>query len=393
MNDRPIAIRVSRVITPLQDLRDAVVVVRGEHIDAVGLARHVAIPEGAQVLDMGDKIIAPGFMDIHNHGAVGAYAADSAEAVHKIAGYLASTGTTSWLPTVLGRQEIQPVVEAIRQGSPGTDLIGLHLEGPFLAPKRVPGQEAMDNGLEAPSLALFGKLVQACDGHLKLMGVAPELPGALELIRETCRVGVVAAVAHTKASYEQFMRAVEAGVRHVTHAYNVMTGFHHRAPGVMGGVLTCDQVTAELIADGFHVSPPAMDVLIRCKGVDKVAVITDLTPVAGLPDGKYDFFGTSIVKEHGISRVEGSRPDQDHTMAGSEWPLNRDVYNLVDLVGLTLRDAIRMATLTPATVIGMQARKGSIEPGKDADLVVIDEKVNVYLTMVRGRIVFEAKPS
>ncbi|KPL20966.1 MAG: hypothetical protein AMJ93_10705, partial [Anaerolineae bacterium SM23_84] len=154
--------------------------------------------------------------------------------------------------------------------------------------------------------------------------------------------------------------------------------------------LTCDQVTAELIADGFHVSAPAMDILIRCKGVDKVAVITDCTPLAGLPDGTYEMFGRTVIKKDGISRMAGSTPDQDHTMAGSEWPLNGNIYNLVNLVGVSLPDAIRMVTLTPATIIDVDDRKGSIEPGKDADLVVIDEKVQVYLAMVKGKIVFEA---
>jgi N-acetylglucosamine-6-phosphate deacetylase len=155
-------------------------------------------------------------------------------------------------------------------------------------------------------------------------------------------------------------------------------------------VLTCDQVTAELIADGYHVSPAAMDILIRCKGPDQVAVITDNVPLAGLPDGTYPMYGGTVVKKGGISRLEGSTSDMDGTMAGSEWPLNHNVHNLVDLVGVTLPNAIRMATLTPATIIGLHTLKGSIEPGKDADLVVIDEAIQVYLTMVRGQVVFRA---
>lgn len=133
-----------------------------------------------------------------------------------------------------------------------------------------------------------------------------------------------------------------------------------------------------------------MDILIRCKGVDKVAVITDNVPLAGLPDGTYEMFGRTIVKKDGVSRVAGSTPDQDNTMAGSEWPLNSNIHNLVDLVGVRLGDAVRMATLTPAMIVDVDAHKGSIEPGKDADLVVIDEQVRVYLTMVRGQVVFQS---
>ena len=390
MTSKTLAIKARRFITPLQDLRDAVVVIQGTKIRSVGRQGSVPVPDGANVMDVGDKIVAPGFIDLHHHGAVGSYAAEGPDAVKKIAQYLVKTGTTGWLPTVNALEGIKAIMQAKGEGTGAADVIGIHMEGPFLAPKRVPGQEAMDRGLREPSIELLGEFLEAAGGNLKIMGVAPELPGGLDLLRELRRAGVVPAIAHTKATYEQFMRAVGAGARHVTHTYNVMTGFHHRKPGVVGGVLTCDQVTAELIADGFHVSAPAMDILIRCKGVDKVAVITDCTPLAGLPDGTYEMFGRTVIKKDGISRMAGSTPDQDHTMAGSEWPLNGNIYNLVNLVGVSLPDAIRMVTLTPATIIDVDDRKGSIEPGKDADLVVIDEKVQVYLAMVKGKIVFEA---
>jgi len=395
MNFGGLAIKTHRLITPLQDLRDAVVLIEGEKIVSVGRQDNIPIPDGAEVIDAGDKIVAPGLIDLHHHGAVGSYAAESAEAVKKISQYLVKTGTTGWLPTVWlptddTLEDLRAVVTAKQEGTGGADVIGLHMEGPFLAPKGIPGFEAEDKGLRRPSIKQFMQFVEAAEGNLKLMGITPELDGALELIREMRRVGVIPAVAHTKATYEQFMRAVEAGVRHTTHAYNVMTGMHHRRPGVVGGVLTCDQVTAELIADGYHVSPVAMDILVRCKGVDKVALITDNVPLAGLPDGIYEMFGQRIVKKDGISRLEGSTPGIDGTMAGSEWPLNQNIHNLMDLVGVSLPHAIRMATLTPATIIGVNGYKGSIEPGKDADLVVIDEKMQVYLTMVKGKVVFKA---
>jgi N-acetylglucosamine-6-phosphate deacetylase len=385
-----LAIKTHRLITPLQYLRDAVVLIEGEKIASVGRQHDILVPDGAKVIDVGDKIVAPGFIDLHHHGAMGSYAAEGAEAVKKIGQYLVKTGTTSWLPTVNTLEAIKGILTAKEEGTGGADVIGIHMEGPFLAPKRIPGQEAVDQGLLKPSIKKFMQFVEAAEGNLKLMGIAPELDGALELIREMRRVGVVPAVAHTKATYEQFMRAVEAGARHITHTYNVMTGMHHRRPGVVGGVLTCDQVTAELIADGYHVSPVAMDVLIRCKGADKVALVSDNVPLAGLPDGVYEMFGRTVIKKDGISRLEGSTPGMDGTMAGSEWPLNHGIYNLIDLVGVSLPNAIRMATLTPATVIGADSYEGSIEPGKDADLVAIDEKMQIYLTMVRGQVVFKA---
>ena len=384
------ALKAHRLITPLQDICDAVVLIEGQKIIAAGRQTNIAIPEAAQVIEAGDKTIVPGFIDLHHHGAVGAGADEGAAAVQKIGQYLVKTGTTSWLPTVWTLESLHGIVQAKKEGTGGADVLGIHMEGPFLSPKGIAAADGFENRLQKPSIQSFQQFMEAAEGNLRLMGVAPELEGAWELIREMRRVGVVPAIAHTKGTYEQFMKAVEAGARHVTHTYNVMTGLHHRKPGAVGGALSCDQVTAELIADGYHVSPPAMDILIRCKGPEQVAVITDNVPLAGLPDGTYSMYGGTVVKKGGISRLEGSTSDMDGTMAGSEWPLNHNVHNLVDLVGVTLPNAIRMATLTPATIIGLDTLKGSIEPGKDADLAIVDEAVQVYLTMVRGQVVYRA---
>ena len=180
------------------------------------------------------------------------------------------------------------------------------------------------------------------------------------------------------------MQAVAAGISHATHAFNVMTGMHHRRPGIVGGVLTCDQLTAELIADGFHVHPVAMDVLIRCKGPERVALITDSVRYQGLPDGDYG----RVVKKGGIVRLKGYDSSVDNTMAGSVWPMNHNVANVARLVGL--RKAVQMASLTPATIAGCADKKGSIEPGKDADLIVIDDQVRIHMTIMGGEVVYKA---
>ena len=388
---RKIAIKAARIITPLQDLRDAVVLIEDERITAVGLQAHVAVPEDARVLDFGNRIVVPGFVDVHNHGANGHWAREGPEAVREIARWLARTGTTSWLATVGDVEGIRAVVQASRERTGGTAIPGIHCEGPFLSPKNLPGQPHQEKPLA--DITLYHQMLEAGEGMIRIMDCAPDLPGAMELIREIVRTGVTASCAHSKADYETFMRGVEAGIRHVTHTYNVMSGMHHRRPGIVGGVLTCDAVVGELIADGFHVHPVAMDVLIRCKGFDKVCIITDSTPLAGLPDGEYRFQGRTVIKRNGISRLAGYDETQDGSMAGSEWPMNHNLWTLVDKVGVRLQDAVRMATLTPATTAGLAKEIGSLEPGKYADLAVIDERVNVYLTMVHGEVVFCAENS
>jgi len=384
-----LAIKAARVLTPLQDLRDAVVLIEDDRIAAVGRQANVTIPEDAEVMDFGDRIMVPGFVDVHNHGANGRWAREGPEVVKEIARWLAQTGTTSWLATVGDVESIKAVVQASREGTGGTAIPGIHCEGPFLAPKKLPGQPYREKPLA--DIALYHQMLEAGDGLIRIMDCAPDLPGAMELIREIVRTGVSASCAHSKTDYATFMRGVEAGIRHVTHTYNVMSGMHHRRPNIVGGVLTCDAVVGELIADGFHVHPVAMDVLIRCKGFDKVCTVTDSTPLAGLPDGEYHFRGRTVIKKNGISRMAGFDETQDGSMAGSEWPVNHDLWTLVDKVGVRLQDAVRMATLTPASTAGLAKDIGSLEPGKYADVAVIDERVNVYVTIVRGEIVYRAE--
>jgi len=384
MEEKVLAIKAACVITPFEELRPGIVLVQGGKVLMVGRLDHVAIPHDAQVLDVGERILAPGFVDLHIHGAVGHLASEGSEAVLEIARYLVSTGTTSWLPTVGSMPGVLGVVKARQMQQEGACIAGIHMEGPYLAPKQLPHDKAVEPPV--PTVEEFHSFLEAAQGHLRIMGVAPELENSHRVVGAMRRAGVAPAVAHSKADYDTFMRAVAAGIRHTTHAYNVMTGMHHRRPGIVGGVLTCDQLTAELIADGFHVHPVAMDVLIRCKGPERVALITDSVRYQGLPDGDYG----RVVKEGGIVRLRGYDSSVDNTMAGSVWPLNRGVANVAQLGGVKLRDAIRMASLTPATIAGIADQKGSIEPGKDADLTVTDEQVRIYMTIVGGTVVYEA---
>ncbi len=391
VRDRITAVYASRVLTPLMDIQDGVVLVQGSKIVAVGSRANVAIPKWALEIDASGRIVAPGFIDLHHHGAVGYHDGESLEATRTIAAYLTKTGTTSWLPTVRTFESIRTIVDVMNEGTGAAEILGIHMEGPYQAPKRVEGFEKLDSDIHKPSVDEYREFLEAAQGHLKIITVAPEVEGGLELISEVRRTGVIPAIGHSLATYDRFIRAVELGASHVTHVFQVMGLMHMRRPGVVGGALTCDQVTVELIADGVHNHPAVMEVLLRCKGPDKIAIITDMTYLAGMPDGEYESRkGLKVVKKGIVCRVAGSSEAQDYTIAGSACSMDHNLRFLVHKMRVPLATAVRMASLTPARIIGMADKKGSIEVGKDADLVVIDEQVHVQLTMVGGKVVYEA---
>jgi len=381
------ALKAKKLVTPLRVIENGVIVVDGETIKYVGSEQNVTVPEGVQVQDLGDKILAPGFIDIHHHGAVGERASNGPEALTKIGLFLPSTGCTSWLPTVNAAEHCRDIVHLVKSGGTGgADIPGIHMEGPFLEPKDLPGSPEVDAHLAKPSVKLLEQIQEAAEGTVLLMGCGILMDGALDLIRAIRGMGIVPSIAHSKANYDQFMRAVDAGIRHATHIYNVMTRMHHRKPGIVGGVLTCDDVTGEIIGDSYHVHPAAINALMRCKGPGRVALITDQSELAGMPDGRYlGPNGVAIIKKDGICRMEGFDESTDNTMAGSTCTIDHNISIMVRRVGLSLKDACMMASLTPASIVGIAKTKGSLEPGKDADMVVMGPDLAVVATYVRGQ--------
>ena len=387
-----IAIRAASAITPLRTISPAVILVEHGRIVAVGQPAEVPIPVHTAVMDVGDRIVAPGFIDTHTHGRDGAYFGEDPARTAALCLSAACSGVTALLPTLSSLLPLQYTLEMILErirtvrqvmsrGTGGAEILGIHMEGPYLSGVDTARGAQLVHNLRQPSIEELRRMVEASEGTIRKMSIAPELDGALDVIRELARRGIVPCAAHSSASYDQVLAAVRAGLCCATHAFNGMPPFHHRRPGLVGAILTCDQINAELIADGQHVSAPAIQVLLRCKGTSGVHLVSDNTIWAGMPNGTYQDGERTIVKEDDRATIAGG------TLIGSVAPLNLGVRNMVRLAGCTLAEAVQMASLNPARLIGVNDRKGSLETGKDADLVVIDDEVNVHLTMVCGRAV------
>jgi N-acetylglucosamine-6-phosphate deacetylase len=388
-----IALRAGCALTPTRTISPAHVLIEDGKIVAVGLPFHVPVPSHAEIVAAEPWIVVPGFIDTHTHGHSGSYFGEDVATTAGICRSITATGVTGLLPTLSGLRPGQDTLEMIlervatlcrtmmEQGG-GAEILGIHMEGPYLSDAaHVRGSQRVES-LRRPALAELHRMVQAAGGHIRKMSVAPELDGALALISELRRLGIVASGGHSAASYDQASAAADAGMICATHVFNGMPPLHHRQPGLLAAVLTDDRIHAELIADGQHVSAPAMQVLLRCKGVDRIHLITDNTTWAGMPNGVYPDGERTIVKEDERVYVVGG------TLIGSVAPMNACVRNMARLPGCSLAEAVQMASLNPADLIGLAGRKGSLEPGCDADLVVIDDAVNVHMVMVRGRQVY-----
>lgn len=334
----------------------------------------------------------PGFIDLHVHGGAGADVSDGdPEGLSDMCRFHASHGTTSLLLTTraLPQEDIDRLLPSlsdyVRKPDPDGALpIGIHLEGPFVNPD-YRGAQNPDHIYEA-RLSWMRDWVAAAADSIRIVTLAPELEASKPLIPWLAERGIVVSAGHTGADYDQMREAIELGVRHVTHCYNGMRGFTHRDPGMLAAIWMDERVTAELIMDGLHVHPAAGSLLVRTKGPGKVALITDAVRAAGMPDGIYPSAGGRTVRvEHGAVRLPSG------SLAGSTLTMNQAVMNAVRQLGSTLPEAAEMASLTPAKVLGIDDRKGSIAVGKDADLVVTDRALNVLMTIREGRMIYTSR--
>jgi N-acetylglucosamine-6-phosphate deacetylase len=379
-------LHTGRAFTPTVEISDVGILVREGVIEAIGPRSGITLPAGGEEIIALDKTAVPGFIDVHIHGAGGRDVMEGTEAaLAAVSKMVASHGTTSFLATTVTADS-----EMIRASAEGiskyigmqhmpcdsrAEILGIHFEGPFISPVR-PGVHPLQF-IRLPSAELLAKFIDAAGGHAQLITIAPEMLGAMPCIDAARKAGLVVGMGHTDATYEQARAAIAHGVHHAVHVYNAMRPFTHRDSGVIGAVLTSPEVTAELIADGVHVDETAMRLLIQAKGAGGVILISDGLSATGMPDGKYILGSLEVTVSGGVCR------DAAGKLAGSTLTLDRALRNVVNL-GAPLSDALRMVTLNPATLLGIEFKKGSLRAGADADIVLLDEGLNVTKVWTRG---------
>ena len=377
------------ILTPQEEINDAVILVEGSRIVALGHRDNVTVPEGAVDYVAAGMTVVPGFVDIHIHGAGGHDVMEgNARALDRVTSTVARYGTTSIVATTVTAptddtcKSLEGIARYIRKHENpeenarfGADILGIHLEGPFISKARR-GVHPADS-IAKPSIELLGKFVEAAEGLVRMITVAPEVSGGLELVSNAVAAGIVVGMGHTDANYDQATDAIRAGARHAVHMYNAMRPFSHRDPGVIAAVMTDPDVTAEIIADLVHVAGPAIQVLLGTKGFDTVLAVSDGIAATGMPDGTYRLGTLEVTVRDGVCR------NSEGKLAGSTLTLDRALRNMVSL-GVPVVDAVRMATVLPARRLGIAGKKGIIAVGSDADLVVLTPDLHVAGVMTHG---------
>jgi N-acetylglucosamine-6-phosphate deacetylase len=375
----------ARVLTPGGEWPRGWIAVAGRRIAAMGQGEPPpGVDAGADVLAADGLVAMPGFVDLHTHGAVGVDVMDAdPDGLARLARFLAGHGVTAWLPTTMTatpadtERALEAVAAVAGPVEGGATVLGAYLEGPYLNPARAGAQDA---ALIRPAdRAEAARLLDS--GVVRVLAVAPEVEQNRWLVAEAVARGVTVSAAHTDATYDQALAAVADGVRHVTHAFNAMRPLGHREPGILGAALTLPELRCELIADTVHVHPAAMALLLQAKGAGGVVLVSDAMRSTGLPEGAYTVGGRPAFHMDGAIRLA------DGTLAGSVLTLDRALHNLQAATGRPLAELWPAASRNAAQAIGVDDAKGSLEPGKDADLVLLDPALRVVVTVVEGAVV------
>lgn len=369
-------------ITPLETIPDAVVLVEDGTVISVDSRNEVEIPANTRIIDLADAILAPGYIDIHIHGSIGHDTMEATpDALSAIERFLFAHGTTSYFPTTItapvdstlrALDGLADSIESHETSEMRARPLGIHLEGPFISREKRGVHPEED--LQDASLELFERFWQAARGNIKIITIAPEIPGAGKLIREAVRRGVCVSLGHSNASLSEATDAIAAGASHTTHIFNGMHPIEHRDPGIVGAVLTDDRVSAEIIADGIHVDPAIVRLFLAAKGVEGAVLITDGSSATGMPNGKYNLGGITV-------EMLGNACLHEGRLAGSVLTLDSAVRNVMRYANWPLEKAVRLVTLNPAKVTAISGKKGEIRVDADADFVVLSPKGEVLQTI------------
>jgi N-acetylglucosamine-6-phosphate deacetylase len=381
------AFTATRLFTPVEEIRNPLLVVEDGVISEVSSRSGNEAPANTKVVDFSDAVLAPGFFDIHIHGGSGLDVMRAAASdLPRLGRFLATHGVTAYFPTTVAApldstcaalERLADAIEAtVSDGPVQARPLGIHLEGPFLSHKRR-GVHPPENLVE-PTIAVFDRLWQAARGHVRVLTIAPEIPGAMEVIAEAALRNVCVSMGHSDAEMPVAQAAVKAGARHATHTFNAMRPLDHREPGILGEVLSNNQMTADMIVDGIHVDPAVVELFLKAKGPELAVLITDAISATGMPDGRYQLGPIEV-------DVKDGKATSGNSLAGSVLTMDRAVRNVTKYSDWSLRDAVRAATLNPARAVGLSAHHGVLAPGASADFLVLSSTGEVLKTIVRGR--------
>lgn len=377
-------LRGTRLVDATMDLAEANITVDGAHIEQIGRDTHLR----GKVLDASSTIVMPGFIDVHTHGGGGfELHTTNADEIRAYAHWVPGTGVTSFLAGVVGTPgalplgQLRAAVEATEEPGTGAEMLGIHLEGPYINVKRRGAHPPI--WLRQPDCAETEQILELTRGHLRLITIAPELPGAHTMIRRLVEAGVTVSIGHTDATFEQAEEAISLGITHATHCFNAMRPLLHRAPGPIAAIAKAPQVQGELIADGVHVHPEVMRLLVKMLGPQRTVVITDALAAAGLANGvKFEFAGQVAEVMCGAAHLA------DGTLTGSVLTMEQALRNMLKITQVSLSEAVGMLTLNPARAAQVAERKGHLQAGYEADLLIFDSSLHLQATICRGQFTY-----
>jgi N-acetylglucosamine-6-phosphate deacetylase len=379
-------LRDAHLIDATRDIPRGAITIDGTSIQAVECPEY-SDDQQDSIIDATGMILMPGFIDVHTHGG-GGYNLQTTDAgdIRAFARWVPETGVTSFLIVVVGvpdstpKYQLRTAIEVLNDPGKGAEPLGIHLEGPYISLAKRGAH--LPSWLRVPDESETEQLLALTDGHLRLLTLAPELPGASMMIRRLVNAGVTVSMGHTNATYEQSLEAIKLGVTHVTHCFNAMRPLLHRAPGPLAAIAQVEQVRGELIADGVHVHPAAMNALVKMLGPERIIVITDALAGAGVPETTFDFAGQPAKVIRGAARLT------DGTITGSVLTMDQALRNVLQMTEVSLQQAVGMLTLNPALAAQVSDRKGRLQAGYDADVLIFDQSLALQATICRGAVAF-----